>query len=281
MRSERNDAVTWSSRLVMGCAIAFGQSAMLVACASLLDRFWDPWSSSIVRGGWFLLVFGVAPLAAFVTVRWVRSNAKGISWGALVVVGAVDLGLGWFLVGVLRAGSMGMTTMAMLFVATSFAAGFVGTFVEATARVRKVAVALSLLAASWWLFGFEVGGSGDYTYIFRRVLGPVTRIHVFSKEWLEVERTLFSWSEPFRNAHYTTDCGMIFPEIWRDSNEDGRWDTWLRRVGPDENDHCQVEYNVDTDEDGVADWTFLADYFDYGHLHQTVSWCTGLARASL
>jgi hypothetical protein len=46
-------------------------------------------------------------------------------------------------------------------------------------------------------------------------------------------------------------------------NGDGRWDTWLRRVGPDESGRCRVEYRVDTKLTGTPDWVFVLDFADY------------------
>src|SRR5262249_17974338 len=111
---------------------------------------------------------------------------------------------------------------------------------------RTVGMALVVLAAAWWMFGFSVSRAGQFTHVSRRVFGTVTRIHIFEGTLRERERVLFPWSEPFEGGDPITDCAAIFPERWLDMNGDGRWDTWLRRLGPDGSGECRVEYRVDT-----------------------------------
>lgn len=77
------------------------------------------------------------------------------------------------------------------------------------------------------------------------------------------ERLVFSWSEPFVNGDPMTECAAIVPETWQDANGDGRWDTWLYRVGPDSEGNCRVEYRVDTKGCGSPDWTFSVPYAEY------------------
>lgn len=130
---------------------------------------------------------------------------------------------------------------------------------------HRRAVALAVLAAglAWWLFGVSVSRTGELTYVARRVFGRVTRIHVLDGTFKERERFLFSWSEPFEVGDPITGCAAIFPEQWQDRNRDGRWDTWLRRIGPDGSGHCRVEYRVDTTLSGRPDWTFTRDFGEY------------------
>jgi hypothetical protein len=126
-----------------------------------------------------------------------------------------------------------------------------------TTRGRLTVVALVVvgLGASWWLFGFSTYRLGDSSLTMCRFFGRVTRIdsYVVAKGKAYRERRLFSWSEPFVNGNSVTDCGAIHPEVWQDLNGDGRWDTWLFRVGPDSSGHCQVEYRVDTKGTGRPD----------------------------
>lgn len=101
---------------------------------------------------------------------------------------------------------------------------------------------------------------------FYRRFGRVTRIDLDSpvNGTTTRERLLFSWSDPFVNGDPLTDCAAIFPESWQDRNGDGRWDTWLYRVGPDAAGHCQVEYRIDTKGSGRPDWVFRLPYGQYG-----------------
>lgn len=124
-----------------------------------------------------------------------------------------------------------------------------------------------LFGLAWWLFGVSVWRTGETTYVARRLLGRVTRIHVLDRTFRERERVFFSWSEPFDVGDPITDCAAIFPERWQDVNHDGHWDTWLRRLGPDASGHCRVEYRVDTTLSGRPDWTFTLDYSDYEEAH--------------
>jgi hypothetical protein len=112
---------------------------------------------------------------------------------------------------------------------------------------------------SWWLFGFSRIQFRGTTMTSYRFFGRVTRIDstgTGDDGKTQRERLVFTWSKPFRNRHWVTGCEAIFPESWEDRNGDGRWDTWIYRVGPDPRGECQVEYRVDTKNSGRPDWVF-------------------------
>jgi hypothetical protein len=127
----------------------------------------------------------------------------------------------------------------------------------------SLAFVVAVAGCGWWLFGISIWRTGQHTYISRRVLGRVTRIHVLDSTLRERERLLFRLSEPFERGDPVTDCAAIFPERWLDMNGDGIWDTWLTRLGPDVSGHCRVEYRVDTTLDGAPDWTFARNFSAY------------------
>ncbi len=132
-------------------------------------------------------------------------------------------------------------------------------------RIQKRWMAIGALAGlgtAWWLFGCSVRRSDNQVVILRRVFGRVTNVHIFSGR-AERERILFPWSEPYEQADPTSECAAIPPERWMDLNGDGRWDTWLRRVGPDDRGHCAVQYQVDTNLDAKPDWQFVLGFSDY------------------
>ncbi len=126
-------------------------------------------------------------------------------------------------------------------------------------------VGLVLLALAWWLFGFRTYRYGGSTMTLRRFFGRVTRIDsvIVSNGRRYPERILFPWSDPYTPGDPITECAAIFPQVWQDRNGDGRWDTWLRRVGPDSKSRCRIEYQVDTTLTGTPDWTFVLNYGDY------------------
>src|SRR5262245_47704171 len=100
-------------------------------------------------------------------------------------------------------------------------------------RWSHIGLVLLTMGLLWWQFGFSVVETNELTVVTRRVFGRVTRIHVFDRSWRERERLLFPWLEPFEHGDPITECAAIFPKHWQDRNRDGRWDTWLSRVGPD------------------------------------------------
>jgi hypothetical protein len=101
------------------------------------------------------------------------------------------------------------------------------------------------------------------TLVLRRSFGRVTRVDILDAASHARERILFPWSEPYQPGDAATQCATIFPEHWLDMNGDGRWDTWLRRTGPDQNGRCRVEYQVDTKLAGTPDWVFVLDFGEY------------------
>jgi hypothetical protein len=136
------------------------------------------------------------------------------------------------------------------------------------ARKRLLPLIGSVAAVAclgWWLFGWSTHCDGGSCMTMHRFFGRTTWIDsvmVAGDKTLR-ERLVFSWSEPFLNGDPTTVCAAIFPETWQDWDGDGRWDTWLYRVGPRSGDNCQVEYRVDTKGRGVPDWVFTVPYGEY------------------
>ena len=132
-------------------------------------------------------------------------------------------------------------------------------------RVLRVAAVFAGLAIAWWLFGWSTGITPLGKITLRRYFGRVTRIDCSTRVngKLVRERILFPWSEPFVRGEPITSCAAIMPERWQDRNGDGRWDTWLRRVGPDGSGECHVEYLVDTLGSGKPDWSFVMSYRDF------------------
>lgn len=121
---------------------------------------------------------------------------------------------------------------------------------------RRLAAIVVFLGVAWWLFGFTVAlRTETTTLITRRTFGRVTHAHWFVG-FAERERMVAPWSEPFEGDPLT-DCAATPPEHWVDANQDGRWDTWKRRLGPDRDGRCTVEYQADTNLDGKPDWRFV------------------------
>jgi hypothetical protein len=132
-------------------------------------------------------------------------------------------------------------------------------------RVLTGVLILVGLGSAWWLFGFSTYRMGESRTTLYRRFGRVTRIdsNVVANGKTIHERLVFSWSKPFVSGDPITDCAAIFPESWQDRNGDGRWDTWIYRVGPDSTGHCKVEYRVDTKGLGRPDWIFTLPYGQY------------------
>jgi hypothetical protein len=133
-------------------------------------------------------------------------------------------------------------------------------------RLAFAAIVLGLIGVGWWLFGFSTLKRGASRMTLYRFFGRVTRIEsvvAAANGKAFHERILFPWSQPFVNGDPITDCAAIFPEVWQDRGGHGRWDTWLKKVGPDSNGNCQVKYLVDTKGTGKPDWTFVMNYGDY------------------
>ena len=116
--------------------------------------------------------------------------------------------------------------------------------------------ALLALGLSWWLFGITVVRLGSGTVVLQRVLGRVTRIYFLDPTFRETERLLYPWSEPYEQGDPMTFCASLVPERWLDANHDGRWDTWLLKLGPDASGECGLEFRVDTMLKGQPDWVF-------------------------
>jgi hypothetical protein len=133
--------------------------------------------------------------------------------------------------------------------------------VTRTRVFARLGVATVVLGLGWWLFGFRIQRTRGTTIVARRVFGRVTRVHIF--EGLhERERILLDWSDPY-GGDPATECAAIFPQRWLDLNGDGRWDTWLKRLGPDPTGHCLVQYQVDTADSGRPDWVFALPFNEY------------------
>jgi hypothetical protein len=125
-------------------------------------------------------------------------------------------------------------------------------------RLAIPALVIAGLGVSWWLFGFNTHQFGESSITSHRFLGRVTRIDSVVVAGGRAVRTrqIYPWAEPFVNGDPMTDCAAICPESWQDRNGDGRWDTWIYRVGPDGAGQCQVEYRVDSKGAGQPDWVF-------------------------
>jgi hypothetical protein len=127
-------------------------------------------------------------------------------------------------------------------------------------RFGWTALAVATAFVAWRLFGLQFWSLGDHRYVARRVFGRVTRVHVFDRHGTEVSRIFGTWAEPLEGDP-ATECGAILPAQWQDDDGDGRWDRWARRVQSGE--RCFVEYRVDTDHNGAADWEFVESWQDY------------------
>jgi len=126
----------------------------------------------------------------------------------------------------------------------------------------------------WWLFGVSIYREPKFnaTMISHRFFGRVTRIDykVVDHGITYKERWLFSWSDPYTEGDPITECAAIFPERWQDCNGDGKWDTWLFKIGPDSSGKCKIQYRVDTKLSGKPDWVFMAEYGDYEKTRQMI-----------
>ena len=139
-------------------------------------------------------------------------------------------------------------------------------------KIVVVTLMVSTAAVGWWLFGFSVSRTGESHITLHRFFGRVTRIDsvIVMNGKARRERILFPWSAPFAAGDPATECGAIFPEVWQDRKGDGRWDTWLKKVGPDASGHCQVQYLVDTKGSGKPDWIFVMNYGDYKRADEAI-----------
>lgn len=123
---------------------------------------------------------------------------------------------------------------------------------------------LALGGVAWWLFGVSIHSNEVMTLVLHRRFGRVLRVDVLyatSRAQCR-ERLLYTWAEPFAFGDPLTSCAALAPEAWQDRNCDGHWDTWTRRIGPDAQGRCQVEFEVDTTADGEPDWRFLSAFAD-------------------
>jgi hypothetical protein len=125
-----------------------------------------------------------------------------------------------------------------------------------------VVVIIAVASATWWLFGWTTGITPEGPQTAHRFFGRVTRLDDTTKVngRMVRERILYRWSAPFGRGEGWQSCVVIPPERWQDRNNDGRWDTWLRRVGPDTRGECSVEYLVDTKGTGQPGWSFVVAY---------------------
>jgi hypothetical protein len=126
----------------------------------------------------------------------------------------------------------------------------------------RVLVTIAAIGIAWWLFGFSTYREGPFVTRMYRRFGRVTRIDLsaWNGQTITRERILYPWSEPYEPGDPITSCAAIPPEVWQDWNSDGTWDTWLRRVGPDQRGDCSTEYQVDLTNDGRPDWKFISPY---------------------
>ena len=130
-------------------------------------------------------------------------------------------------------------------------------------RTHLIAVAaICVVGVGWWLFGFSTHCEGPFTTTMHRRFGRVTRVDLSASDGRRItrERILYTWTEPYEAGDPITSCAAIPPEVWQDRNDDGKWDTWLLRVGPDNQGNCSTEYRVDLTNDGRADWTFISPH---------------------
>jgi hypothetical protein len=134
-----------------------------------------------------------------------------------------------------------------------------------------LAIAVLVLAGiGWWLFGTSVITERSSTMTFHRWFGRVTRIDVvFEGEKTLRDRFVYSWREPYEKGDPNGTCGGP-PEIWEDRNGDGRWDTWMYRVGPDRSGQCSTEYRLDLNNDERPDWRFVSGPGEWTNAHKLI-----------
>lgn len=115
-------------------------------------------------------------------------------------------------------------------------------------------------AAGWALFGFSVvdepiGGKLK----LKRWFGRVTAVEADNdRDGRRDERWEFSWREPFR-VGAASDCDQAGERHVLDNDHNGRWDTWERVVGRDDQGRCLTICEGDSDGDGKPDLRFAGD----------------------
>ena len=126
---------------------------------------------------------------------------------------------------------------------------------------------VAVLAGFWNMFRSSTHQAGSLGAVVEyRFFGRVTRVDMTPRgDSSPTDRFVYTWSEPFENGDPLTSCAAIALEHWQDRNRDGRWDTWLRRVGPDTFGECQVLYEIDTTGRGTPDWSFTLPYGQWRH----------------
>jgi hypothetical protein len=130
--------------------------------------------------------------------------------------------------------------------------------------VRLLAIAAMLLpwgCRALLPYSTESGSLSHHDVVAHYVFGRKVRVQFFDSNGVEVWRVIGTYEDSLDGCMPATDCAAIHPAALYDDDADGRWDRWSRRIQKGES--CFIEYRVDTDHDGAADWQFVARWGDY------------------
>ncbi len=127
--------------------------------------------------------------------------------------------------------------------------------------LRPVVLALLVVgwvakaAAGWALFGFSVVDEPAAGKVkLKRWFGRVTAVESDAdRDGRPEARYEFSWRHPFRHAPEAPACAPLDTRAAFDWNGDGRWDTWRRVEGRDDEGRCMELWEADLDLDGKPD----------------------------
>jgi hypothetical protein len=118
-------------------------------------------------------------------------------------------------------------------------------------RLVVASVVLASVPLAWWLFGSSTTRLGPATLRMPRLFGRVVRAEADTNGDGRVdEKYVFSWNQPMR--HHQPPRMII-----SDRNHDGRWDLWITPLDDDDQGYARSRFDVDTDGDGRADWSFV------------------------
>lgn len=107
-------------------------------------------------------------------------------------------------------------------------------------------------AVLWWLFGFSTIPAPTGTLRLQRSWGRVIRADAdFDGDGRIDESMRYTWRNPMQ--HHQEPALIV-----SDRNADGRWDLWIAAVGNDGEGYPLARFSVDTNGDGIADWSFVA-----------------------
>ena len=123
-------------------------------------------------------------------------------------------------------------------------------------RFNAFVVVVLGVVALWYLFGWSTLDNPSLGIIRQhRYFGRTTILTADTNRDGSIDfRAAYQWSDPYQGT-VNGPCGDNNVLLTEDRNHDGRWDTWVERVGI-----CQLLWRADTTGDGAPDWQLQAPY---------------------